>query len=320
MLTPTRDPLTELATRLAQFDGRAVTVIREELSAHPDQAHLTFRQALLGYELDRRGNRRSQAQDSGGRLVLIVDQFEQVFTLGGTEWMAGTGGTGGTDGGRRSFVAALHTAATHPCGPQDVPAVLVVIALRGDYWDRCGSAYPELADALEDGRFPVGPMRESDLRRAITGPAGAAGLRLEPGLTDAIMTDLRAAGSISGAAVLPLLSQAMLLTWEKREGDLLTSHGYGQIGGLSKAVTAGADDTYDSLSAGQQTIARGLFRIMTVTGPGGRAARRPALRASLYAGSLKLTGLRSTRSSRSSPPGGCSSSTRTPSRSPTTCC
>ncbi len=55
----------------------------------------------------------------------------------------------------------------------------MVIAVRGDFWDRC-AAYPELAGALQDGQFVVGPMTESELRLAITGPADAAGLRIDP--------------------------------------------------------------------------------------------------------------------------------------------
>jgi hypothetical protein len=94
----------------------------------------------------------------------------------------------------------------------------VVIAVRGDFWDRC-AAVPELVSALQEGQFVVGPMTESELRVAIAGPAEAAGLRIEPGLADAIVGDLRAAGQDRSAGVLPLLSQAMALTWEHRDGS-----------------------------------------------------------------------------------------------------
>ena len=86
------------------------------------------------------------------------------------------------------------------------------------------AAYHALAAALQDGQFVVGPMTESDLRLAIIGPADAAGLHIDPGLTDTILSDLRAAADDDAvAAVLPLLSQAMALTWEKREGDRLNN-------------------------------------------------------------------------------------------------
>jgi hypothetical protein len=64
---------------------------------------------------------------------------------------------------------------------------------------------------------------------------------------DTILGDLRVAGGDRSAGVLPLLSQAMALTWEQREGDRLTSRGYAQAGGVSHAVQTGVDRAYDAL-------------------------------------------------------------------------
>jgi hypothetical protein len=164
-----------------------------------------------------------------------------------------------------------------------VPPALVVLAVRGDFWDQC-AAVPELVSALQDGQFVVGPMTESELRVAITGPAEAAGLGIDPALTDTILGDLRAAGADRSAGVLPLLSQAMALTWEQREGDRLTSHGYAQAGGVSSAVQTGADRAYGALPSGQQVIAREVMRSMTVASRDGGLARRPVTREDLYAG------------------------------------
>ena len=61
-----------------------------------------------------------------------------------------------------------------------------MIAVRGDFWDQC-AAVPELVSTLQDGQFVVGPMTESELRVAITGPAEAAGLRIDPALTSTIL-------------------------------------------------------------------------------------------------------------------------------------
>ena len=206
--------------------------------------------------------------------MLIVDQFEQVFTLN-----PGPGG----EAERQAFITALCAMATNPVGPRQEPPGLVVIAVRGDFWDRC-AAYPELARALQEGQFVVGPMTESDLRLAITGPAEAAGLRIDPELTETILRDLRAAGGDDTAGVLPLLSEAMALTWDKREGDRLTSHGYGQAGGVSHAVQTSADRVYDPLPAGQQMLAREVLRSMTVASRDGKLTRRPVTRADLYTG------------------------------------
>ena len=273
VMTPTKDPLTELAARLAAMGGMDTTAVRDRLAQHPDQGNLAAWSAVHGV----RASRDQEAPAAAGgaaRLVLIVNRFEQVFTLnGGPE----------AEAARRAFVATLYAAATSPVGPGHGPAALVVIAVRADFWDRC-AAFPELASALHDGQFLVGPMTESQLRAAITGPAESAGLRIDPALTGTILSDLSAVGGDGAAAVLPLLSQAMSLTWEKREGDRLTSHGYGQAGGVSHAVQTAADEVYDALPAGQQALAREMLRSMTVASRDGRLACRPLTRHDLHTG------------------------------------
>src|SRR4029077_12269479 len=134
------------------------------------------------------------------------------------------------------------------------------------------------------GQFVVGPMTESELRVAITGPAEAAGLRIDPALTDTILGDLRVAGGDRSAGVLPLLSQAMALTWEQREGDRLTSRGYAQAGGVSRARQTGADTGYGPPAARHQAIPRDVLRSMPVASRDGGLARRPVTRDDLYAG------------------------------------
>ena len=273
VMTPTKDPLTELAARLAAVGGPDALAVRDGLARHPDQAHLAIRSAVLAAAA-RRDEEPPTPSDSDARLVLIVDQFEQVFTLNPN--------LGGEDT-RQAFITALCSAAENPAGPGQVPPALVVIAVRGDFWDRC-AAVPELVGALQDGQFVVGPMTESELWVAITGPAEAAGLRIDPGLTETILGDLRVAGGDRSAGVLPLLSQAMALTWEHRESDRLTSRGYAQAGGVSHAVQIGADRAYDALPAGLQALAPDVLRSMTVASRDGGHARRPVTRDDLYAG------------------------------------
>ena len=115
---------------------------------------------------------------------MIIDQFEQVFAAG-------------DDGGRGSSGPRSSTPCARPRpgrpGPRAEPPLLAVIAVRGDYWDRC-AAYPQLIPFMERDQIVAGPMTEAELRRVITGPAEASGLAVEPGLADAILADLRSAG------------------------------------------------------------------------------------------------------------------------------
>jgi WD40 repeat protein len=248
-LTVTARPLTDLAAGLAALDDRDPAAVRQRLADAPGQAHLLIRELT-----------RSAA---AARLVLIIDQFEQVFTVDGAQERAE----------RAAFIDALCAAAGRPAGPRGEPPARVVIAVRGDYWDRC-AAHPQLVAAMERDQLVVGPMPEAGLRRAITGPAEACGLRVESALIDAIVTDARAAG-----ASLPMLSQALALTWENREDGRLTRAGYDQAGRVAGAIEAGAEAVYAGLTEDQRAIARDLLRRMTAVGHDGRLARRPVSRA-----------------------------------------
>ena len=130
VMTPTKDPLTELAARLAAVGGPDALAVRDGLARHPDQAHLAIRSAVLAAAA-RRGRSRLASGDGAARLVLIVDQFEQVFTLN-----PGPGG----EATRQAFITALCAAAANPAGPGQEPPALVVIAVRGDFWDRCAAS------------------------------------------------------------------------------------------------------------------------------------------------------------------------------------
>ena len=87
--------------------------------------------------------------------------------------------------------------------------------------------------------------------------------------------------------MLPLLSQALTLTWERREGDRLTREGYDRAGRVAGAVEVSAEAVYAGLTEDQQAIARDVLRRMTAVGHDGRPARRPLSRAELRAGRPK---------------------------------
>ena len=246
-LTVTARPLTDLAAGLARLDDRDPAAVRQRLADAPGQAHLLIR------ELTR----------NAARLVLIIDQFERVFAADGAQQQAE----------RAAFLDALSAAAARPAGPRGEPPARVVIAVRGDYWDRC-AALPQLVAAMERDQLVVGPMPDAGLRRAITGPAGASGLRVESALVDAIVADTSAVG-----ASLPMFSQALALTWENREDGRLTRAGYDQAGRMAGAIEAGAEAVYARLTEDQRAIARDVLRQMTAVDRDGRLVRRPLPRA-----------------------------------------
>jgi hypothetical protein len=204
-ITPTTRPLTELAAKLAALGGRDPAVIRQLLIDAPGEAHRLISEILpAAADQPQRSGRQGRGL-AAARLVLIIDQFEEVFAADGEE-----GRLEGT-----AFIDAVCAAATKPAGSlglRDEPAVRVVIAVRGDYWDRC-AAYPQLVHAMEHDQLVVGPMPEAGLRRAIAGPAEVSGLRIESALIESVLADVREASGEQGTAALPQLSQAMLATW-----------------------------------------------------------------------------------------------------------
>jgi WD40 repeat protein len=279
-MTPGGHPLTELSGRLAQLSGQDPEVVRKSLADAPDEAHLLvadIARAAVGHQQERQEHE-PEVPGVAPRLVLIIDQFEEIFADLAEESKLE----------RASFIDAVCAAATRPAGPHAEPPALVVIAVRADYWDRC-AAYPQLIRAMQHDQLVVGPMTEADLRRVITGPAEASGLRIEPGLADAILADLRPVGERTVAA-LPFLSQAMMLTWQQRDGDQLTRHGYEGPGGRAGAsrvygsVEASAEAAHDGLTEKQQTVARDIFRQLTAAGPDRRPVRRTVRRDDLRAG------------------------------------
>jgi len=261
-LSATARPLTDLAVGLASLSGGDPAAIRKMLADAPGETHLLVREVML-------------AAGAPARLVLIIDQFEQVFAADGQDGRLE----------RTAFIDAVCAAATKPTGLAGEPPARVVIAVRGDYWDRC-AAYPQLVRAMKDDQLVVGPMPEASLRRAVTGPAEASGLRVEGALVDAIVADVHA-GIGPGGAVLPLLSQALTLAWENREGDWLGREAYDRAGRVVRSVEVSAEDVYTGLPEDQQAIARDVLRRMTAAGPDRRPVRRPVTLTELRAGRPK---------------------------------
>jgi hypothetical protein len=277
VIRPGGSPLRELAMQLAAVAGTDPVSVYRSLSAAPGEAPMLVELAVrtaVGRGADTEpGGPADAAAAIPPRLILVVDQFEELFTAAED--------TDAERAGQGAFIAALHAAATVPAGRCKFPQALVVAVVRADFLGWL-IAYPPLKAALDAGPFTVGPMTEAELRLAITGPAAEAGLVVEPALADAAIADLRDGTAQGlGSGVLPLMSQAMAATWEHREGSALTLRGYQRAGGVADAVNRGARAAYDALTGSQQDAARLVFTQLTVVTPDGQVARRRCARADL---------------------------------------
>ncbi|MBD0329418.1 MAG: AAA family ATPase [Thermoleophilia bacterium] len=186
----------------------------------------------------------------GERVVLVVDQFEELFTLCEEE------------AERARFVERLVELAAEP------ERVVVVLTLRGDFYGHC-AAYAELAELVAGNQVLVGPMSADELRRAIELPARRAGVRVESPLVEALVAEVG-----EEAGVLPLLSTALVELWLERRDGWLRREARDRLGGVSGAVARLADTAYEHLDDGQREATRRLFLRLVTSGDDSTVVRR----------------------------------------------
>ncbi|WP_128433715.1 WD40 repeat domain-containing protein [Streptomyces cyaneus] len=278
-LVPGADPLAELTRRIPELSD----VVSSDVAGpgRPEEAEETGAQEL-GTDFVQSARDavlawvRREASSSNTPVppvppVLIVDQFEETFTLCPDE------------ADRRTFVQLLHAACT-PVEPGGPAPVLVVLGIRADFYEQC-LGHPELADALQHRHMVLGPLTTAELREAVTGPAKAVGLELEPGLAELIVREVSADGprGTHHAGVLPLLSHALLATWQRRKAGRLTLAGYRAAGGIQGAVAATAERAWSGLDPAARTAARLLLLRLVRLSEDTQATRRRGTRRQLAA-------------------------------------
>ncbi len=210
------------------------------------------------------------------RVLLLVDQFEEVFTLCRNEME------------RIAFLEKLISSAQ-----EKSKKITVVIALRADFYSHCAQ-YPLLRQAVAAEQEYIGQMTAEELRRAIEEPAKRGGWEFEPGLVDLLLNDIGAQGtSEPEPGALPLLSHALLATWERRRGRTFTLEGYRASGGVRGAIAETAESIFnDQLNQIQQELARDVFLRLTELGEGTEDTRRRATLNELVRQSAEATQLR----------------------------
>jgi WD40 repeat protein len=214
------------------------------------------------------------------RVVLVVDQFEELFTLCESQ------------AERTEFISWLWRV----CDPGHAhgPLGLVACGLRADFYAECLAGHAELRHSLQADQVVVGPMSAEELRQAVVYPARVGGLDVEPGLAELLLADLRAdrdsrvvrtpgeTAADYDAGRLPLLAHALRATWQQRHGATLTVDGYRATGGIDHAIAETADRVYARLDQAGQRAAKMMFLRLVKIGPTAAGdARCPVARADL---------------------------------------
>jgi WD40 repeat protein len=192
------------------------------------------------------------------KLVLAIDQLEEVFTLCRD------------DDERDAFVSMLVEAAASGC-------LRTLLAIRDDFLGSC-AAIPSLAQLLGERVVLVGAMSRSDLEQTIVGPAARSGVGVETELVEELLAD---AGEEPGA--LPLLATTMRELWQAREGNTLTLRAYRAQGGLQGAIARRGEQTWSALGPDERERARRILLRLAETGPSGEPVRRRVSRLELGA-------------------------------------
>ena len=231
---PGPNPFDQLAAALAATAGTDRDQIRDLLQ-RPDAAHGL-----------------AELTDETGPLLVVVDQFEELFTLVPDPKIRG------------HFLNWLVAAAEDEAG-----RVRAVLTLRADFVDR-PLHHPRFATTMEQALVLVPPLDEYEVRDAIVEPSGRVGVRVEPELVAAMIRDAAARPS-----TLPLLQYALTDLFERRGGDTLTADAYRAAGSIVGALGRRGDGLYLESSETEQATTRQLFlRLVTLTDDAEQLRRR----------------------------------------------
>ncbi|MFG1997617.1 hypothetical protein ACGFNU_00545 [Spirillospora sp. NPDC048911] len=176
--------------------------------------------------------------------VVVVDQFEEVFTLCADEDQ------------RAEFLDALTGADAS-----------VVIGVRSDFYGRCAE-HSGLAGLLGDAvHLTVGPLSEPELRAIVCEPASSVGLSVEPEVVTAVLSE---ADQQVGA--LPMVAHALRETWSRQQDGTMRLADYQAAGGVTGVIGRTADHVYEELDDHLRDVLRAL--LLRLTAPGTEDARR----------------------------------------------
>jgi len=234
-LRPGRDPIQALATVAARLTTHGGTQLNNELSRYDElMRRLAHEPGYLGTLL------RARALATGSRILLFVDQLEELYTL--VPDLAT----------RRAFTAALAGVADDATTP-----LRVVVSMRADFLDRVAED-PRFMDELGHGLVFLAAPTPDGLREALVQPLEMTQYRFE---TPAIVDDMLGVLAHTAGA-LPLLQFAAAKLWEARDRSrrVLTEDSYRAIGGITGALASHADEVVVRMNAAQQQLTQRVFR------------------------------------------------------------
>ena len=242
-MVPGEVPLEELAAALLSVSTSPLPGVVDTLREHVDGLALGVYEAL-------------PSRDS--KLLLMIDQFEELFTQVERE------------SDRQQFLDLILNAVNAENSP-----IIIIATLRADFYDR-PLLYQGFGELIRARTELVLPLNDEELAETISGPAFRVGAVLEEGLIETIIDDVR-----EQPGALPLLQYALTELFERREGALLTSAAYQDIGGTLGALAKRAEEVYRRFNEAGQNMARQMFLRLVTLGEGQEDTRRRILQTEL---------------------------------------
>lgn len=238
-MKPGNKPFVELEAALLRVASNAPGDLEAALREEDGLAHV-LQQGLF---------------DESAPLLLLIDQFEELFTLVESERE------------QILFIRNLLHALDNAQGQ-----LWVIITIRADFLDRPLN-YDELGQLIRKHNELVLPLSTIELESAIRKPAERVGVGFETGLVETIIQDVR-----DQPGALPLLQYALRELFERRAGTQLNLATHEQIGGIAGAIGKRANDVYEQLTPQARTTARQTFLRLVNLGEGTEDTRRRLLR------------------------------------------
>jgi cellulose biosynthesis protein BcsQ/energy-coupling factor transporter ATP-binding protein EcfA2 len=261
VMVPTDKPLEALAQALVPLMEPTMSEV-DRLTA---SAKLAEHFQLETTSLNEIVERILEKQPGTNRLLIVVDQFEELYTLTSDEEA------------RRRFLDELLASSSRVGSKANI-----AITLRGDFVGKV-LAYRPMSDRLQDAQINLGPMTRKELECAIRNPAEKVQLEFESGLVKRILYDV---GDESGD--LPLLEYLLKELWDKRRDRVLLNETYDAIGGLQGAVATKADQLLKDLSPEEQKVLQRVFLRIVRPSESGLDTRRRAAFSELPPDGAKL--------------------------------
>jgi len=253
ILTPSEHPLQSLALAFVSTEASGI-----ERAAQLKQGEELLAEGATGL-------RRLVQASTAPRVVLVIDQFEEAFTLCQDEEE------------RELFFACLLGVTSTSSVQESGLNLCIILAMRADFFGKCVERnYSGLGQQIQQNMVTATPMKPEDLTQAIVEPAKRVKLAVEPELVEQMITDVE-----GSPGSLPLLQYTLMELWNRRNNHGLSLATYSQLGGVMGTLQKRATEIYEAFSEEEKGVAKHIFLSLTQLGEGTEDTRRRVLKQDL---------------------------------------